>query len=146
MSTVSSILRFKGSSKPTLVTISPSATVLQAAQVMNQHRIGSLVVTEANQAAGIITERDVLTRVVAMGLDPAETRVSQVMTTPVLCCSLDSPASELRSTMRDRRIRHVPVVEGSRLIGMVSIRDLNVAEAEVLVRTIATLEEYITRG
>ncbi|MBX3356858.1 MAG: CBS domain-containing protein [Phycisphaeraceae bacterium] len=146
MSTVREILRQKDASKPSLVTISPAANVLQAAKVMNQHRIGSLVVAEADKPAGIITERDVLTRVVAMALDPAATPVSAVMTTPVLCCSLESPVSELRGTMRERRIRHVPVVDGGRLIGMVSIGDLNVAEAEALVRTITTLEEYITRG
>lgn len=147
MSTVEHVLKSKNRLYTSVLTVSPRASVLEAARIMNQHRIGSLVVLGEDQGvAGIFTERDVLTRVVAVGKDPARTHVSEVMTTPVVCCSPETPLNDLRLLMRQRLIRHVPVVEEDRLVGMVSIGDLNVAETMVLSQTIQSLEEYITRG
>jgi len=125
-------------------TIAPEATVLDAAGVMNDHRIGALVVVKGEDPVGIITERDILTRVVAAERSPADTKVSDVMTTHLITCTRRSELDEVRRAMRDRRIRHIPVVEGGRLVGMVSIGDLNQAETQALSATLTYLEEYIT--
>lgn len=131
-----------------VVTIGREATAFDAAKVMNDHRIGALVVTDAksSEVAGIFTERDLLKRVVAEGLRPEETRVGDVMTSDVIVCTAQAPVDEIRQTMRNKRIRHMPVVDDAgRLVGMISIGDLNVAEARVLTETISYLEQYMTR-
>ena len=148
MSMVADILSFKSN---TVVTVSEDASILDAAQVMNQHRIGSVVVMGTTEASGssvigILTERDVLTRVVAAVRDPRHTRVSEVMTTPVETCTPTTLLEDLRRVMKDRRIRHVPVVEGSALRGMVSIGDLNAHDSMALAGTVEVLEAYITRS
>lgn len=141
MSSVVQVLRQKGSA---VYTIGPGRTVLEAAREMNIRRIGSLVVVdESNAPLGIITERDILTRIVAAAKDPAETAVGDVMTQRVITCSTNTPLDELRSVMRRERIRHVPVVENQRVCGMVSIGDLNNAEVKVMHETIKYFEQYI---
>ncbi len=157
MTSVAEVLRVKGCE---VATISPEASVLEAAREMNARRIGSLVVVEeprgeagerqgsiaARRVVGIVTERDLMTRVIAAERDPRSTTVREVMTTPVVYCTRSTTAEELRGTMRERRIRHIPVVEGDSLCGIVSIGDLNALEAEAMMQTITVLEEYITRG
>lgn len=150
MSTVSAILRRKGRA---VITTTAEATVLDAAREMNTHRIGSLVVTTASGSGdpgtviGIITERDILMRIVASERDPRRTRVRDVMTSPVTFCTPDTPIANLRETMTSQRIRHVPVwCERDGLCGIISIGDLNSTEAETMVQTIHALEEYIVRG
>jgi CBS domain-containing protein len=131
--------------------VSPSATVLEATQLMNRHRIGSLVVTmggaraeECDKVVGMFTERDVLTRVVVLQRDPAATRVEEVMTADVAFCRPDMDLDEVASMMQKRRIRHLPVCdEAGGLVGMVSIGDLNAWRAEGLDATIHYLNEYI---
>lgn len=150
MSTVSAILRRKGRA---VITTTADATVLDAAREMNTHRIGSLVVTtgsgqgDKGTVIGIITERDILMRIVASERDPRRTRVRDVMTAPVTFCTPDTPIANLRETMTSQRIRHVPVwCERDGLSGLISIGDLNSTEAETMVQTIHALEEYIVRG
>jgi CBS domain-containing protein len=142
MYAVCEVLRSKGAQ---VRTIEPGRSVLDAAREMNTHRIGSLVVVSDGRIAGIITERDLLTRIVAAERPPAITPVRDVMTTQVLVCDPSTSLDELRSTMRERRIRHVPVVDRGRLAGMVSIGDLNTAETQGLSQTIGFLEAYITQ-
>jgi len=141
MHKVCELLRNKGG---VVHTTTLDATALSAAQKMNDHRIGALVVVEGGRIAGIVTERDMLTRVIAGQLAPATTRIADVMTRDVLTCTPDTDIAELRSLMRQRRIRHFPVVEHGRLTGMVSIGDLNAAEAQNLTHTIGFLEAYIS--
>ncbi|MBX3363410.1 MAG: CBS domain-containing protein [Phycisphaeraceae bacterium] len=124
-------------------TITPHASVLDAASLMNVHHIGSLVVVDEGEVVGIITERDVMTRVVARQRDAAHTSVGEVMTERVVVCASSTTIDELRQVMRERRIRHVPVVDAGELRGMVSIGDVNFAEQEVLTETIRDLEAYI---
>jgi CBS domain-containing protein len=141
MHRVSDLLRVKGQ---TIHTISPEMTALAAAQKMNDLHIGSLVVTEGQRLAGIITERDMLTRIVAGERPPSRTLVEHVMTRSVVSCGLDTVLGDVRGLMRERRIRHVPVVDEGRLVGMVSIGDLNAAETRTLSETITYLENYIS--
>ncbi|NUQ68524.1 MAG: CBS domain-containing protein [Phycisphaerales bacterium] len=143
MSTVSAILKDKGEG---VVAIEPGASVLDAARRMNEHKIGCLVVTQNASVIGILTERDILTRLVAGEKDASRTRVADIMTKDVLCCAPDTPLLSLRGLMQRSRIRHVPVQEQGRLRGLVSIGDLNAFEADGLNVRIHVLEEYICRG
>lgn len=141
MSTVTEVLKQKGAS---VHTIRADRSALDAARAMNDHRIGSLVaVDETGAPVGIITERDILTRVVAAERSPSATSVASVMTTRMISCAPDTPLDELRALMRKERIRHVPVVNDQRLCGMVSIGDLNMVEVKVMHETIRYFEQYI---
>lgn len=95
---------------------------------------------------GIITERDIMTRVVAAERDAHDVRVGQVMTSPVVTCSTQTPLDEVRTYMRQRRIRHMPVISEHGLCGMISIGDLNTAQAQVMEETIRYLETYMYHG
>ena len=141
MSHVREILLSKG---PQVWTIHLKATVLEAASLMNKHKIGALVVTEDGQVLGMFTERDVLQRVVAKQREPANTKVVDVMTTEVVCCSPDTKLDEARGAMKNRRIRHLPVVgEDGKLLGLISIGDLNAQAQAENELTIFLLDEYI---
>ena len=127
MATVNDILAKKGSE---ILSIGRTATVLDAAQIMNKHKVGALVVLEKRQIIGIFTERDVLRRVVAKRRDPAKIPIEQVMTTKIACCRSGTPLEEAKSVFKHRRIRHLPVVDKERsVVGMISIGDLNAHEA-----------------
>lgn len=121
----------------------PDATALDAARLMNERHIGSVVVMEEDRIVGIFTERDVLRRIVAAGRDAATTTLRDVMTAPVAVAAPYTLLDELRVVMRERRIRHVPVVSGERMLGMISIGDLNRVEQQVQQQTIMYLEQFI---
>lgn len=140
MPTVEAILKRKGRH---VHSIPHDATVLEAARRMNEHRVGALVVVREGRVVGIFTERDVLNRVVAAQRDPAHTLVEEVMSAPVACCSPQTTRAECRHVMRERRIRHLPVVEDDRLVGIVSIGDINADEGEEQQQTIRYLYEYM---
>jgi CBS domain-containing protein len=141
MPTVSELLAIKGSQ---VMTIGPEAAVLHAALLMNEHKIGSLVVLADGQVVGIISERDILTRVVVPRLDPGVTSVRDVMTTEVVCCQPHTELDEARGVLKNRRVRHLPVLdEGQQLCGMISIGDLNAYESHDHELTIHILREYI---
>jgi CBS domain-containing protein len=141
MATVKDLLRVKGSH---VLSIGPEASVLDAALLMNEHKIGSLLVMSGGQLIGIITERDILHRVVVTRRDPGVTPVLDVMTTEVICCQPHTKLEEARGVLKNRRIRHLPVVDESKqLCGLISIGDLNAHEAHDHEYTIHVLHEYI---
>jgi CBS domain-containing protein len=141
MATVRDILAIKGTQ---VWTIGKSARVLEAADVMNQHKIGALVVVHEDQVVGIFSERDVLRRVVVERRDPADTTVADVMTAEVVCCTMATSLDEARSAMKNRRIRHLPVVDPEKhLQGLISIGDLNAYQANHQEQTIHLLQEYL---
>lgn len=141
MATVMAILATKGAQ---VLTIGPDATVLQAALLMNEHKVGALVVSAGDGIAGMFTERDVLRRVVGEQRDPTVTRVADVMTTEVACCTPETTLDEARGAMKNRRIRHLPVVEeGGRLCGLISIGDLNAHQITSQEHTIHLMHEYL---
>ena len=122
----------------------PSATVLEAVNQMNEHKIGALVVMDGGQVVGMFTERDVLRRVVGDERSPSATLVGSVMTSKVVCCEPDTDLDDVATLMKNRRIRHVPVCNGDgRLLGMVSIGDLNAMHTSTQEATIHFLNEYI---
>ncbi|MCH7702415.1 MAG: CBS domain-containing protein [Planctomycetes bacterium] len=126
-----------------VATIGPNATVLDAARLMNQQHIGALPVTRRDKIVGILTERDILNRVVAVEHSPAETIIKDVMTTPVACCRRDTQEPECRAVMRKKRIRHLPVVEDGHLVGMISIGDIIEDDNAEKDETIHYLHEYL---
>lgn len=141
MSTVAEILTKKGSH---VLSIGRQASVLDAATLMNEHKVGALVVIENGRVVGMFTERDVLRRVVGGQRDPAQTTVADVMTTEVVGCRPDTTIEEARGAMMTRRIRHLPVLDGDqRLVGLISIGDLNAHQAHSQEFTIHLLEEYL---
>ncbi len=126
--------------------IEEEATVMEAAKIMSDRRIGSLVVGRREKVVGIFTERDVLNRVVARHLDPLDTIVKDVMTTPVACCQPTTKLAECRIVMTEKRIRHLPVVREKRLLGMISSGDILALEHQEQERTIEYLHEYLYEG
>lgn len=134
-------------SKPErLIHISPSETVEAAVNVMNQHKIGCTIVLEEGALVGIFTERDILARVVAGGLDPKTTLVRNVMTSPVMTVTRSTSIDDVMSLMFEKNIRHIPVLEEDRVVSLISIGDVNrwmvllhKAEAEAL-------RNYVTGG
>jgi CBS domain-containing protein len=141
MPTVRDVLASKGQG---LEFTTPSATVLEAVNQMNEHKIGALVVMDAGQVVGMFTERDVLRRVVGDERSPSATLVGQVMTSKVVCCDPNTDLEEIATLMKNRRIRHVPVCHGDgRLLGMVSMGDVNAQNASNQEATIFFLNEYI---
>ena len=127
-----------------VVWLPPEATVMQAAKVMNERHIGSVLVMNGPRLVGIFTERDILRRIVAAGRDPQTTLVHNVMTTPVACAMPHSLLDELRMVMRAQRIRHIPVLKNDHVIGLISIGDLNQADHDVQEQTIQYLEQYMS--
>ena len=140
MASVSDILKTKGTS---VACVRRDQTVLEAAQQINIHRIGSLVITEGDRVIGIFTERDIMTKVVAAQLDPARTRVAELMTRPVRTCGLSTPVSECKQMMSMLRIRHLPVVDGEKLVGIVTAGDITARELLDSQGAIEYLNEYI---
>ncbi len=140
MPTAQTILAHKGSD---VATVPNDSTVLDAAKLMNDRRIGAVVVTSGDKVVGIFTERDILTRVVASGRAPGETTVAGVMTSPMACCRRDTPLAECKTIMTGKRIRHLPVVEEGRLFGIVSSGDILASEVVDQQETIEYLHEYL---
>jgi len=108
-----------------LLTIREDETVAQAASLMEQTHVGCLIVTGTKKKlAGIISERDILQRVVAGGLEPHNVLIKDIMTSQTYSCSLDTPLSKIEEMMGEHRIRHLPVVKDGTPIGMISTRDI----------------------
>lgn len=141
MATVRDILATKGSH---VWTIGPDATVLQAVLLMREHQVGGLLVMDQGRILGMFTERDVLLHVVGEQRDPGQTLVGQVMATEIACATADTPIAEARGAMKNRRIRHLPVVDGdNHLLGLISIGDLNAYQVADQEQTIFLLNEYL---
>lgn len=123
--------------------VGPNETVCDAVARMNERNIGSLLVMAGDLALGIFTERDVLTRVVAMRRDPSTTQVREVMTSKLLTVTPSTTVREAMQLMTDRRCRHLPVMHEGRVIGMISIGDLTRWVLRDQQRTIEDLTDYI---
>lgn len=118
---VSQILRSKGD---TVFTISPSETIASVASLLHSRRVGALVVLEGDSVAGIVSERDVVRAIADGGAAALGRPVATVMTKDVLFAQPGETVDSLLSRMTDRRIRHLPVCQKERLVGIVSIGDL----------------------
>src|SRR5580698_2291166 len=114
--------------------IEAASTVLEAARFMMEHNIGALPVVRNGELAGIFSERDIMNRVVAVGRTPGLTTVSEVMTANPRAVNLDETVDECLFIMHEFGFRHLPIVEGKELRGLVSLRDIVLRQAADLER------------
>lgn len=122
----------------------PEVTVLDAVEIMNEERIGALLVCVSGEMVGIFTERDVLCRVVAEGRDPATTKVVEVMTQEVVAVRSSTSVEEAMAVFTEKRFRHLPVVDDGKLKGLVSSGDLTRRMSRDQKGHIQDLMNYIT--
>ncbi len=130
-------------SNQTLASLPPSATVRDAARVMAERRIGAVLVAVDGRLQGIFTERDALARVVAAGLDPDDTVLGRVMTPNPDTLAPNDTAMDALRRMTECGYRHLPVVDGARMVGIVSIRDLYAAVNGELAEDLQQREAFI---
>jgi CBS domain-containing protein len=141
MSVLAEILEEKGHD---VLKIDGDATVLEAVKRMVEENVGSLLVTEGGRIAGIVTERDYLRRAALADRADDETPVREIMTSPLVVASSETPIDECMALMTERRIRHVPVVDGGDVVGLVSIGDLVKFRSDRQSFEIRYLTEFIT--
>lgn len=125
--------------------IDGESSVFEAVQLMVENNVGSLLVTERGEVAGIVTERDYLRRVTLEGRTE-EAPVREIMSSPLVVATLETTVDECMAMMTDRRIRHVPVVEEEKVVGLVSIGDLVKFKSKLQSFEIQFLNDYITAG
>jgi CBS domain-containing protein len=143
MNQVSEILDEKGGN---LLQIEADASVFAAVKRMVEANVGSLLVTDGGAITGIVTERDYLRRVTLEGRTDEETAVREIMSSPLIVVTPETSIDECMALMTDRRIRHLPVVDGGRVVGMVSIGDLVKFKSKQQSFEIQYLTDYITSG
>ena len=140
MATVNQMLINKGGA---VYTISPDPTVLDALRLMAEKDIGALIVMEGDQLSGIFSERDYARKIALQGKSSRTTPIWSVMTDEVVCVSPDQAADKCMAIMTDKHIRHLPVIEDGRVVGIISIGDVVksiMTEQQVFIRH---LEDYI---
>lgn len=130
--------------KAPLVSISSAATVFDALDLMARHDVGAVIVVDEGRLAGIFSERDYARKVILHGKHSKELAVSEIMTTDVLCVRPDDSVEACMALMTDNRVRHLPVVDGEAVIGVVSIGDVVKALLHEQQFVIDQLERYIT--
>ena len=128
-----------------VITISRTATVMEAIEIMAAARVGSVVVVSDARVEGIFSERDVMLRVVMEGRDPRGTKVQEVMTSPVYTISQRTSGDDALKLMLQQHIRHLPVVDDTgKAQGIVGMRDLLEEKVRELHQQLDSLESYIT--
>jgi CBS domain-containing protein len=121
MRQVSQILQRKGSQ---VVSLAADEPVLEAIRLMAEHHIGAVLVMRGDELVGIASERDYARKVILQGRSSADTPVAEIMSSPVTCVEPNVTVANCMALMTERRIRHLPVVEGGAVVGIVSIGDL----------------------
>jgi len=138
---VGAILAHKG---PVVWSIAPDATVFEAIELMADKNVGALPVVENGELVGIISERDYTRKVILKGKSSKETPVRDIMTLELVTADPGDSVSECMHVMTDKRVRHLPVLEGTKMVGLISIGDLVRRIISAQTATIDNLEKYIT--
>jgi len=141
MKTINDLLMEKGRA---IYCVTPSQTVLDAVRVLDEKHVGALLVMEDEKLLGILSERDVARKVILREKPAAEVTVRDVMTQRVVCARATLTVQEAMAIMTDKRIRHLPVVEGEKVVAVISIGDLVKALIEEQQFLIDQLESYIS--
>jgi len=141
MATVRDMIRKKGYD---VYTVTPEATVFEALNLMAEHNIGALLVMTGDEINGIVSERDCIRKVDVLGRNVRETKISEIMTSDVITVGADQPLEDCMELMIDKNIRHLPVCEGKKLLGLLSVRDVLREVIEVQQMMLSQLERYIT--
>jgi CBS domain-containing protein len=137
---IKNVLGSKGSA---IFAVGPDDPVLEAIRLMAEHHVGALLVMRQRELVGIVSERDYARKIVLLGRSSAETAVRQIMTFPVVTVSPDDAVNSCLALMTEKRIRHLPVVVGSEVLGVVSIGDLVKGVIDEQRRQIDDLERFI---
>jgi CBS domain-containing protein len=140
MKTVRQLLESKGSET---ISVAPDSNVLDALKLMAQREIGAVLVVQGTRLVGIMSERDYARKVILKGKSSQDTLVREIMTERVMYARPEQTVHELMALMTNKRVRHLPVLDGDRLIGVLSIGDLvkeTISEQEFIIRQ---LENYI---
>jgi CBS domain-containing protein len=140
--TVQAMLRGKSA----VHAVGPDDAVYEALLKMAEHNIGAVVVLEQGRLAGILSERDYARKVILHGKTSRDTPVREIMTPRVVCVNPSWTAHQCMALMTEQRVRHLPVLDGERLVGIVSIGDVVRAVVDEQQLTIASLERYIASG
>lgn len=141
MKLVSHLLDSKGRD---VVSIAPDASVLDAIRLMSDRGIGALVVMDGDTLAGILTERDYARKVILKGRASDTTQVREIMTEDLVTTSSSESVEKCMNTVTEKRIRHLPVVDGGKIVGIISIGDLVKAIISDQQHAIQQLEQYIS--
>lgn len=141
MNTVSDLMRKKGSQ---VFSVKPDASVLEALKLMADKNIGAALVMEGGKVTGILSERDCVRKVELRGKTAADTRVSEIMTGEVLYLEASQSLEECMAVMIDKNIRHLPVYEAGKLLGLLSVRDVLKEFVDYQKFMISQLEHYIS--
>jgi CBS domain-containing protein len=140
MKTARELLQVK---RPGIVSVSPDATVYEALEVMAERHIGAVLVMDGAQMVGVLSERDYARKVALNNRNSRETKVRDIMTAKVICIGPERTVDECMGLMSERHIRHLPVLDGDTVIGLLSMRDLvqdTISEQRFLIEQ---LELYI---
>jgi CBS domain-containing protein len=143
MATVRDMIRKKGGE---VFGIPPEAAVYEALESMAKHNTGALLVMDGDKMVGILSERDCVRKVDLKGKSAQDTKVSEIMTKNVITVQCDQTLEECESLMMDKGIRHLPVYDGEKLAGFLSVRDLLGEMIEMQKTMLSELERYITGG
>jgi CBS domain-containing protein len=142
MTSIGSLLDAK-SSQPVIWSVKPSQTVREALELMQEHDIGCVMVREDQRLDGILSERDYARKMILVGKASADTPVSDIMTSEVICARRDNDVNHCLALMNQHGFRHLPVVEDDHIYGMVSIGDLIGSIIKEQQETIEHLQHYI---
>ena len=140
MTTARQLLERKGRA---IFSVEPKAPVLEAIRAMAAHHVGALLVMQGDTLSGIVSERDYARKVILLGRSSADTPVHDIMSSPVITVPPEASVQTCMQIMTDKRVRHLPVIEGGRVVGMVSIGDLVKAVIAEQQQQIEQLESYI---
>lgn len=140
MTTARHLLDRKGRA---VYSIGPDEPVLEGIRLMAEHHVGALLVMQGDELVGIVSERDYARKVILKGRSSADTPVSQIMSAPVVTVALNNSVQECMQLVTARRLRHLPVLDGKKVVGIISIGDLVKAVMEEQQQTIEQLESYI---
>ena len=125
-------MQVKDAMNPNVISASKDISIKEAARTLTKHEIGSLIIVEDEKIVGVITESDIIRKVVATGLDPSVTLVEEMMTKDVITIDADAELNDACQTMVDHKIKRLPVLDGGQLVGIITTTDIISVEPKLM--------------